>query len=184
MNHPRLTRKIVNYTNSIVSRLCNRYDIPPWEKAEIAGIARFKLVEIDRGYNPDKGTAFTSYLWLRIEGIVKDYVRSMMRTRCKGTRPTFVSFERLTKQELMTGGFSTNGTSNRVITQDLVDKILCRLPDNYVQVLCLYYLEGLEMKEIGALKGCGEAAVSKLCKTARARARQVYRRLERREARK
>jgi len=67
--------------------------------------------------------------------------------------------------------FSNNGTESRVIKKDILDKIPSWLDENEWAVIDMYYLHGLNQKDIGITLGFSESGISRI----RARALQKIR---------
>jgi len=114
---------------------------------ELESAAYMGLVDAAIRFNPGLGFAFSSYAKIRIDGEMRDY----MRTSLVGRRVRLIS----------------EGEDFPENDADAPDLDLSCLDENEAKIVRLYYIDNMAMKEIGFFEGVSESRISQILKTCR-----------------
>jgi len=113
---------------------------------DIRSAAYYALVDAASRYDPNRGVSFASYAKIRIAGEISDCFRKVPREKLE-----YVEVESL-------------GSSSHLETRDFFDFACSELCEEDAKMVCMYYVEGRSLKEVGALRGVGESRASQILK--------------------
>lgn len=120
-----------------------------------------------RSYRAAHGTTLASWAGLRIQGALVDG----MRTRHLGRRRLPITVERLTARQA--SQLRAPESPDALEQAEALAHLLAPLGARERQLVLAYYVEGLEMRTIGAQVGLSESGVSRLLTQARNTIRQA-----------
>jgi len=109
---------------------------------ELESAAYMGLVDAALKFDPGRGSAFSSYARIRIDGEMRDYMRLSM----VGDRIRLIS--------------EGEDFPSKQSTNDELD--LSCLDDKEAKILRLYYIDNKAMKEIGFSEGVSESRISQI----------------------
>lgn len=71
--------RIVPLVQNLAGRFERQHGLPPHLHEEVVAEALFGLVEARSRYCPSKGASFSTFMWRRVTGRMRDFVRWEMR---------------------------------------------------------------------------------------------------------
>lgn len=150
---------ILDYMNfaSKLARIKSLSAPPQISFEELESAAYMGLVDAASKFDPKKGFAFSSYARLRIDGEMKDYMRSSLIGACVRVMDDGEDFPEGRGSE--SEGFDLDTSC---------------LDDREVKILNLYYLDRRPMKEIGASEGVSESRISQILDSCRNKLRKRF----------
>lgn len=111
---------------------------------ELKSAAYMGLVEAANRFNASSG-AFYTYAIIRINGAIKDHLRSLMNFDKNNTTPDKCFYE-----------------TNQLEIEDFFDFVCTKLDLIESRIIKMYYLQSKTMKEIGIIEEVSESRVSQI----------------------
>ena len=120
---------------------------------ELESAAYMGLVEAANNYNPNKNDNFSAYAVFRIIGAVKDYLRELSW----GKRTENIKMSCVYEKEV--------SCKENISFEEIIEKLPCVNKN----VLKLYYVEGLKIKEIASDMKVHQSRVSQILSESRSK---------------
>ena len=159
----KITQKHINICRKIVRQSCYTYGVV--DRDDLLSEAFTALVRSAKRFDKKRGLKFSTFFTPRVKGSIIDYIRTETKHRSK-CKPTFISFDLLIELEengIATSLPSSDGTLDKVIMKDLIEKLLNFIPTKREKIMFKKrFLEGLSLKEIGKIFGVVDTRISQI----------------------
>lgn len=130
---------------------------------ELKSAAYMGLVDAADKFDESRNVTFAAYARIRIQGAILDYLRELSwGRRDDPTVPVSIDFSVDDSKRFSLADLVATEDSKDSQTMEFFEEITKAIPAIGSQVLLLYYIDNLSLKEIGNMIGVGESRVSQM----------------------